>query len=455
MEESEIGIRQAHAAATPSLSGVGRQSLNEDPSCVLAEQLAMDDCMRGFEVVQEISETEMVITSCGAMLPGTPDGGFTDSHGLLRLVQVVRVPLLPGMDVDEVSETLYDTVLAKIVKSQTWMRQTGILPHDFVIFCWLPPVGAYEVCIEQSDELLWTGALLANVRSGGWPFSLRIQVPDDPSGVFPTFFARGSTTRERKHYFSGLCYSLNPTDFEADEDDEFCEWHFFDQEFDDDTIVDEAVVEDVSSNLQALIALAIQTIEHAGEVQNHANVDACSMDLLLVASNEDGSKAFQFLKALSLHSGPIPDRYDARAKRRGAGGEAAHASPLLEGLQWLELTSAYIGPRSCPLPCGDRGPKGLPLQVPFMKKVIEPLLSDRIGCAGYTKVSATFDPSLAKISSANNTKTTTGLTEWCIPQLEDVTLWQSDPGKSLSASRNDWHLSLTLKAELLCFICAA
>jgi len=453
MEESEIGIRQAHAAATPSLSGVGRQSLNEDPSNVLAEQLAMDACMQGFEVVQEMSETEMVITSCGAMLPGTPDGGFTDSHGLLRLVQVVRVPLLPGMDADEVSATLYDTVLAKIVKSQTWMRQTGILPHDFVIFCWLPPVGAYEVCIEQSDELLWTEALLANVRSGGWPFSLRIQVPDDPAGVFPTLFAR-NTTREKKCYFSGLCYSLDPTDFEADEDGEVCEWHIFDQEFDDD-IVDEAFVEDVSNNLQALIALAIRTIEQKGEAQHHAHVDSCSVDFLLAAGDEDGCKAFQFLKALCVHSDPIPDRYDARAKRRRVGRMAAHASPLIEGLQWLELTSAYIAPSSCPLPCGDRGPKGLPLQVPFMQKVIEPFIAAPIDLIRSTKVSVTFDPPRDQISSPHIAKPITGLTAWCSQQLEDIMLWQSDLGKRLSASRKYSHLGLTLKAMLLCCSCAA
>lgn len=454
MEESEIGIRQAHAAATPSLSGVGRQSLNEDPSNVLAEQLAMDACMQGFEVVQEMSETEMVITSCGAMLPGTPDGGFTDSHGLLRLVQVVRVPLLPGMDADEVSETLYDTVLAKIVKSQTWMKQTGILPHDFVIFCWLPPVGAYEVCIEQSDELLWTEALLANVRSCGWPFSLRIQVPDDPDGVFPIFFAKGNTTRERKCYFSGLCYSLDPTDFEADEDAEFCEWTIFDLEFDDD-ILDEAFVEDVSSNLQALIALAIQTIEQKGEAKHHVHVDACSMDFLLAASDEDGCKVFHFLKAMSVHSDPIPDRHDARAQRRRVGRMAAHASPLIEVLQWLDLTSVYIAARSFPLLCDDRGPEGLPLQVPFTKKVIEPFISDPTGFVRSTKVAVPLDPPLDQISSPRIAKTITGLTAWCSQQLEDVMLWQSDLRNCLSASRKYSHLWLTLKAMLLCCSCAA
>ena len=46
---------------------------------------------------------------------------------LVRLVQVVRVPLLPDMDADAVATTLHRTVLAKLVKSQAWMKQTGII----------------------------------------------------------------------------------------------------------------------------------------------------------------------------------------------------------------------------------------------------------------------------------------------------------------------------------------
>lgn len=50
----------------------------------------------GFEVARELLETDLVFSSCGTMVQGTPDGGFRDAAGLLRLVQVVRVPLLPA-----------------------------------------------------------------------------------------------------------------------------------------------------------------------------------------------------------------------------------------------------------------------------------------------------------------------------------------------------------------------
>lgn len=50
----------------------------------------------GFEVARELLKTDLVFSSSGTMVQGTPDGGFRDAAGLLRLVQVVRVPLLPA-----------------------------------------------------------------------------------------------------------------------------------------------------------------------------------------------------------------------------------------------------------------------------------------------------------------------------------------------------------------------
>merc|ERR1719394_996222 len=102
-----------------------KKTLNEDPFNVHAEELAMQYCMQGFDVrpEDELFEADLVVTSCGQLLPGTPDGGFLDAEGLLRLVQVVRVPLRPDMGVEEAVDVLYDTVLTKIVKSQAWIRQ--------------------------------------------------------------------------------------------------------------------------------------------------------------------------------------------------------------------------------------------------------------------------------------------------------------------------------------------
>ncbi|CAE7817460.1 unnamed protein product [Symbiodinium sp. CCMP2592] len=116
MEEDDDPLWRTEAAVKP-------KSLNEDPFNVFAEEQAVEACKVGFEVATELLETDLVFTSCGSLVKGTPDGGFVDTDGLLRLVQVVRVPLLPDMDEDEVADVLFDTVLAKVVKSQTWMKE--------------------------------------------------------------------------------------------------------------------------------------------------------------------------------------------------------------------------------------------------------------------------------------------------------------------------------------------
>jgi len=209
-------------AAYRSAAALKPKTLNEDPYNVFAEDLAMEMCKLGFEVAAELLETDLVFTTCGSLVSGTPDGGFRDHQGLLRLVQVVRVPLLPEMDEDEVADILYDTVLTKVVKSQTWMKETATLPHDFTIFCWLPPVGAYRACLEETDALLWTDALIWNLRAGGWPFSLVIQVPEEPGKLFPRNFGFRHFNKEKKDYAPGLSYFLNAADFDSgdDEDDE-------------------------------------------------------------------------------------------------------------------------------------------------------------------------------------------------------------------------------------------
>lgn len=254
---------QAHAATTSSnIDSVSRKSLNDDPTNILAEDLAMEDCKQGYNVTQELSEIDMVTTSCGSLVQGTPDGGFRHSEGLLTLVQVVRVPLLPHMDADDVADVLYDTVLAKIVKSQTWMKETCTLPHDFIIFCWLPPVGAYRQCLEQSESLVWTEALISNVHAGGWPFSLKLKVPADPSMIFPQQFGFRNYKRGKVNYFDDLSYFIDPVDFE--EDDEPMMWYLFDEGADYEDLDHDAHVESPISetvDVSALIAWAIRVLE--------------------------------------------------------------------------------------------------------------------------------------------------------------------------------------------------
>merc|ERR1712232_1170850 len=108
-----------------------------------AERLAMEDCMHGLDVRREWSETEMVSSFGGGLVPGTPDGMFEewqDEHGKSKLtcVQVVRAPIHPNMDFAEIEEVLYRTVLVKIWKSQMWMKSTQIMPDAFVIYLWKP-----------------------------------------------------------------------------------------------------------------------------------------------------------------------------------------------------------------------------------------------------------------------------------------------------------------------------
>merc|ERR1711966_483436 len=82
----------------------------------------------------------------------------------------------------------------------------------------LPPTGAYQGCLQKSDVLLWTEALMWNVRDGGWPFSLRVQVPADPESIFPHMFGKNYESQHKKNFLGGLSYFLNISDFEEDHD---------------------------------------------------------------------------------------------------------------------------------------------------------------------------------------------------------------------------------------------
>jgi len=265
MEDTENSLLPAQAAME---SSVGRQNLNGDPHNVKSEQLAMEYCMNSFGVINgsELSELDLLSSSCGCHIPGTPDGGFTDSNGHLRLVQVVRVPLLPGMDTDECGEVLFDTVLTKIVKSQAWMKQTGVLPYDFNIFCWLPAAASCEACITEGDTSLWTEALMWNVRDGGWPFSLTVKVAPDPEGMFPIHFG-ATIKRHERNYWDILCFHLNPADFPETHEEDPIEWFLFDNDEEEDlTLHTTATGAGLSAEMLAVVKLAIDTIEYALQV---------------------------------------------------------------------------------------------------------------------------------------------------------------------------------------------
>jgi len=165
-------------------------SLNSDPFNVMAEELALQDCTLGVEVRRTWTEQEMVRSFGGQMSPGTPDGMFESWDGDLTCVQVVRVPLVIGADVCSMQDTVVQTILTKVVKSQCWLRFTQAMPHDFVIFCWLP-FQVPEAVVEHAETLM------ERVRVFDHRFSLRLRVPPEPAAIFPALFACHQQDRSR------------------------------------------------------------------------------------------------------------------------------------------------------------------------------------------------------------------------------------------------------------------
>lgn len=149
----------------------------------------MAECTFGVEVRRTWSETEMVCSFGGRHFPGTPDGMFENWEGQLTCVQVVRVPLVNQMSVCDMQDTLVSTVLAKVVKSQAWLRATHTVPSDFIIFCWLPfPI--------SSPVAQHVHELMSRVQKLDPRFSLRLRVPAQPGALFPALFAYQKAAHE-------------------------------------------------------------------------------------------------------------------------------------------------------------------------------------------------------------------------------------------------------------------
>lgn len=166
----------------------GANSLNSDPFNLKAEELAMQDCALGVEVRRTWAEQEMVRSFGGQMSPGTPDGMFESWDGDLTCVQVVRVPLVVNADICSMQDTLVQTILTKVVKSQSWLRLTQAMPRDFVIFCWLP----FAV---PEDVVEYAELLMERVRTIDHRFSLRLRIPAEPTSIFPALFASNHEAR--------------------------------------------------------------------------------------------------------------------------------------------------------------------------------------------------------------------------------------------------------------------
>lgn len=166
----------------------GTDSLNADPFNVRAEELALQDCAMGVEVRRTWTEQEMTRSFGGQMSPGTPDGMFESWDGDLTCVQVVRVPLVADADVRSMEDTLAQTVLTKVIKSQSWLRFTQAMPRDFIIFCWLPFRVPEAVAAHATN-------LMERVRMIDHRFSLRLRTPAEPNAIFPALFATNHEAR--------------------------------------------------------------------------------------------------------------------------------------------------------------------------------------------------------------------------------------------------------------------
>lgn len=194
--------------------GARRVSLNSDPRNIHAEELAMEDCTLGVDIRRTWSETELVRSFGGREFPGTPDGMFESWDGVLTCVQVVRVPLQFGFSLEETRGALSQTILSKVVKSQQWLRASNFVPHDFIIFCWLP--------FSIPDEIAkHAETLMQDVQAFDSRFSLRLRVPALENDLFPALFACNYDVE--KHKARGYSWSdmatFSGSDPDADDDE--------------------------------------------------------------------------------------------------------------------------------------------------------------------------------------------------------------------------------------------
>jgi len=174
------------------------------------------------------------------MLPGTPDGMFECWDGALTCVQVVRVPLVAEMRLEEAQEALLQTVLTKVVKSQAWLSATSVMPTDFVIFCWLP-FQIDPVLVERTE------ASMDRIRALDPRFSLRLRVPADAGALFPALFACNYSVeaqRSKSRSWSEVATFTGSSQENSDDEDSFAPWDIT-WEWDEDAQKPAEVEEDV------------------------------------------------------------------------------------------------------------------------------------------------------------------------------------------------------------------
>jgi len=201
----------------------GKGSLNHDPFNLRAEELALEDVISDRDVRRTWTEAELVRSFAGQLTPGTPDGMVELWDESVICIQVVRTPILQTMTVEDMKTTLAQTVVAKVVKSQAWLRHSQVMPHEFVIFAWLPfsPDGAVLAHAE---------ALIARVRNEkDSRFTLRLRIPEDVEALFPVLF--GTSGPARLKTFSEDDVSPASLLCEDDDGDDFDLGLYWDMDF--------------------------------------------------------------------------------------------------------------------------------------------------------------------------------------------------------------------------------
>lgn len=211
---------QCNVNLSASVGPWGHDSLNTDPFNTRAEELALLDCTVGVEVRRMWTEQEMVRSFGGQMSPGTPDGMFESWDGELTCVQVVRVPLVENSNVLTMQDTVAQTIITKVIKSQSWLRFTQAMPSNFVIFGWLPHRVPQEVF--EHAELL-----MQRIRVLDRRFSLRLRTPAEHGAIFPSGFATNHEARlkcRNRGFTESDISSLEDCIFEQEEydDDDVC-----------------------------------------------------------------------------------------------------------------------------------------------------------------------------------------------------------------------------------------
>jgi hypothetical protein len=197
--------------------------LNHDPFNLRAEELALEDVISDRDVRRTWTEAELVRSFAGQLTPGTPDGMVELWDESVICIQVVRTPILQTMTVEDMKTTLAQTVVAKVVKSQAWLRHSQVMPHEFVIFAWLPfsPDGAVLAHAE---------ALIARVRNEkDSRFTLRLRIPEDVEALFPVLF--GTSGPARLKTFSEDDVSPASLLCEDDDGDDFDLGLYWDMDF--------------------------------------------------------------------------------------------------------------------------------------------------------------------------------------------------------------------------------